>query len=98
LPPSDLDVSIALQKGKRFCTDHPLYNFVFYDRITPSFCQFVLSLSSIFILRSYENALLVPTWKQVMNKEMDALISQETWELNSALKSVFVVGSHWFIL
>jgi len=28
--PSNLDVPIALRKGKRFCTDHPISNFISY--------------------------------------------------------------------
>jgi len=40
---SDLDVPIALRKGKRSCTDHPISNFVFYDNLNPTFRQFALS-------------------------------------------------------
>ena len=63
--------------------------FVSYDCLTSSFCQFALSLSSISIPKSYEEALLVPVWKQAMD-EMD---SRGTYKLISAPTDV--VGCHW---
>jgi len=77
-PPSDLDVSIALRKGKRSCTDYPISHFIFYDHLNLSFRQFTLSLSSVSVPRPYEKAILVPTWKQAMDEEMDVLVSQRT--------------------
>ena len=66
-PPSDLDVPIVFWKGKRSCTDHLIFHFIFYDRPNPSFRQFALSLSSVSISRSYEKAILVSAWKQAMD-------------------------------
>ena len=59
-PPYDLDVPIALCKGKRSCTDHPIFYFIFYDHLNLSFRQFVMPVSFISTLRSYEEAILVP--------------------------------------
>jgi len=73
----DLDVPIALRKGKRSYTDHLISHFVSYDRLTLSFYHFALSLSYVSLPRSYEEAILVPAWKQVID-EMDALISRKT--------------------
>jgi len=53
-----------------------------------------VSLSSISIPRSSEEALLVLTRNQAMDKEIDALISQETWELLFASKNI-VAGYRW---
>jgi len=78
LPPSGLDVPIALQKAKRSYTNHPLYNFLSYDGLTLSFHQLALPLSFISILRSYEEALLVLARKQAMDEEIDALVSRGT--------------------
>jgi len=57
---SDFDAPIALRKDKRYCTDHPIFNFVSYDCFNLSFRKFVMSLSSVSILRSYKETLLVP--------------------------------------
>ena len=37
----------------------------------------------------------MPAWKQVIDEEIDALISRETWELVSAPKDIIVVGCRW---
>jgi len=93
VPSSDFDVLIALRKGKRSCTDHPISHFVSYDRLTLSFRQFAMPLSSLSLLTSYEEAMLIPVWKQTMDEEMDAIISRGTWELVSVPKDV--VGYRW---
>ena len=92
---SDLDVPIASQKCKRSCTDHPIFNFISYDHLNPLFLHFDLSLSFVSIPRSYEEALLVSTWKHAMDEEMDALVSRETRDLVSTLKGAVFVGCHW---
>jgi len=71
--PSNLDIPIALRKGKRSCTDHLISNFVSYDNLNPTFRHFALSLSSESILRSYTEPLLVHAWKQDIDEEMKAL-------------------------
>jgi len=48
-------------KGKWSCTDHLISHFIFNGHLNLSFCQFVMSLSSNSIPRSYEKAILVPT-------------------------------------
>jgi len=55
--------SITLRKGKRSGTDHSISNFVSYDHLNPTYCQFALSFSSESIPRSYTEVLLVPAWK-----------------------------------
>jgi len=75
---SDLNIPIALRKGKRSCTDHLISNFVSYDHVNPIFRQFALSLSSESIPRFYTETLLVLAWKQTMDEEMDALASRGT--------------------
>ena len=42
--PSDLNTPIAIRKGKRSYTDHPISNFVSYDHLNPTFHQFALSV------------------------------------------------------
>jgi len=95
IPPCDLDIPIALHKGKQSCTDHLISHFVSYDHLNLSFCQFVMSLSFISIPKSYEKVILVPDWKQVMDEKMEALISRRTWELIFAPTNALVVGCRW---
>ena len=91
----DLDVPIVLRKCKQSFTDHPISYFIFYDRLNFSFRQFVIFLSTVSIPRSYEDAILVPAWKQTMNEEIDTLVSRETRELVSAPTCAVVVSCRW---
>jgi len=93
---SDLDILIALRKDKWPYTDHPILNFVSYDRFNLTFYHFVLLLSSESIPRFYTEFLLVPVWKHAMNEEMKALTFRETWELVSTPTDSVVVGCRWF--
>ena len=36
----NLDLPIAIPKGKRTCTDHPISNFVSFDHLSPTFKAF----------------------------------------------------------
>ena len=58
--PSDLDIIIALRKGKRSCINHPISMFISYDHLNHNFYRFALSVSSESILGSCEEVLLVP--------------------------------------
>jgi len=51
-PPYDLEVHIALRKGKRSFINHHISHFIFDDRHNLSFHQFAMSLSSVSIHRS----------------------------------------------
>jgi len=95
-PPFVLDIPIALYKGKQSCTIHFIFLFVSYDCLNLSFRQFILSLSFISIPKSYEEAILVPVWKQAMDDEMNALVYRETWELvSTSTDDIVVVGCRW---
>ena len=69
---SDLDFPIAIRKGKRTCTDHPISNFVSFDHLSPSFKVFSLSISSL-VPKSYRKALSHPGWCKAIEEEMHAL-------------------------
>ena len=40
----DLNLPIAVRKGVRFCTQHPIGKFVSYDRLSPNHRAFVTTL------------------------------------------------------
>ena len=63
---NDLDCPIALRKGVRSCTNHPIYNFVSYEGLSPSFRVFVTSLNKIQIPNTIHEAIKVLSWKKLM--------------------------------
>ena len=70
---SDLDLPIAARKSFRKCTQHPISNFVFYDSLSPFYCAFVSTLSSLSIPQCWQDAIHEPKWRSAMGEEMNAL-------------------------
>ena len=76
---SDSDWSIAIRKGIRSTHNpHPIYNFLSYHCLSPSYASFVFSLSSLTILSNVHVALDHPGWRQAMIDEMQALENNST--------------------
>jgi len=94
-PPSDLDMPIALRKGKRSCTSHPISNFVSYDHLSPAFSSFISAINSPTIPTNIHDALSRPGWKSAMDDEMCALQATGTWELVPLPPGKTVVGCKW---
>ena len=54
-----------------------------------------MSVPSIFIPKSYQEALMCWEWKQVMDDEMNAIISRQIWDLLSTSFELHVVSCYW---
>ncbi|KAL0548964.1 hypothetical protein IC582_013443 [Cucumis melo] len=76
-----LDIPIALRKGTRFCTKHPICNYVSYDNLSSQFRAFTASLDSTIIPKSIYTALECPEWRNTVMEEMKALENNRTWEI-----------------
>ena len=96
LPEENLAWPIALRKGIRSTRNpHPIYNFLSYHRLSPSFYSFVSSLSSVSIPKNLCEALDHPGWRQAMIDEMQALEHNGTWELVPLPPGKKPVGCRW---
>ncbi|KAL0533227.1 hypothetical protein IC582_030443 [Cucumis melo] len=73
-----LHIPIALRKGIRSCTKHPICNYVSYDNLSPRFRAFTASLDSTIILKNIYTALECPEWKNAVMEEMKALEKNRT--------------------
>lgn len=71
----DIDLTIAVRKGVRTCTQHPISNFLSYDHPIELLCCPWL----LFRLEAFND----PKWKAAMVEEMKALAKNETWELTT---------------
>ena len=67
---NDLDCPIALRKGRRSCTSHPIYNFVSYKGLSPSFQTFVANLNKVQVPNSIQEAISILEWKTAVWEEM----------------------------
>ncbi|KAA0048249.1 reverse transcriptase [Cucumis melo var. makuwa] len=90
-----LDIPIALRKGTRFCTKHPICNYVSYDNLSPQFRAFTTSLDSTIIPKNIYIALECPEWKNVVMEEMKAFEKNRTWEICALPKGHKTVGCKW---
>ncbi|KAJ9556562.1 LOW QUALITY PROTEIN: hypothetical protein OSB04_011176 [Centaurea solstitialis] len=92
--PSDLDVPIALRKGKRSCT-YPVDSYVSYAKLSTASQSLVASLDSIPTPKSVGDALAHPSWRNAMIEEMNALEHNNTWTLVELPANKKTIGCKW---
>ncbi|MFV0960739.1 reverse transcriptase domain-containing protein, partial [Klebsiella pneumoniae] len=91
----DEELPIALRKGTRSCTQHPISNFISYSKLSKNYKCFISSLSVSVIPRNVAEAQQDLRWKHAMSDEMDALKKNETWEVVDIPDMAHLVGSKW---
>ncbi|KAL4562118.1 hypothetical protein LXL04_034312 [Taraxacum kok-saghyz] len=91
----DLDLPIAVRKGVRSCTKHPISKFISYSKLSPTYHAFSSSLSSISIPRTIEEAMTNPEWKKAVLEEMSALKQNQTWSIVDLPHGKQTVGCKW---
>ena len=92
----DSSLPIALRKGIRSTRNpHPIYNFLSYNRLSPSYFSFVSAVSPITIPKNVFEALVHPGWRQAMIDEMQAFEQNDTWELVPLPPGKQTVGCRW---
>ncbi|GJT41874.1 retrovirus-related pol polyprotein from transposon TNT 1-94 [Tanacetum coccineum] len=79
-PAPELDLPIALRKGKCTCR-YPVSAFISYDRLSTSFRAFAANLDSILVPKTVGEALAHSGWRASMIEEMNALDHNGTWAL-----------------
>ncbi|RVX14379.1 Retrovirus-related Pol polyprotein from transposon RE2 [Vitis vinifera] len=55
-----LNMPIAWRKGVRSCTQHPIGNFISYDKLSPTFCAFTSSITEIQVPQNIQEAFKHP--------------------------------------
>lgn len=93
--PDDIDLPIALRKGTRTCTKHPLCLSITYQKLSPTHKVFLSNLHTIPIPRNLSEALKDKKWEDAMRVEMTALEKNKTWELVKLPRGKKLVGCRW---
>lgn len=93
--PSDLDLPIALRKGIRKCTIHPIAKYLSYQRLSNNHRAFTSKISHLFVPRNIQEALDDPNWKLAIMEEMNALTKIGTWEVGELPRDKKTVGCNY---
>ena len=94
----NLEIPIAIRKGKRTCASrylYPMSKFVSYNSLSPSFSAFTSQLSCLEIPKNVQNALAIPEWREAVLEEMKALEKNRTWDIEALPKGKKTVGCKW---
>lgn len=92
---SDLDLPIAVRKGVRSCTSHPISNFVAYDHLSSSIQALVSNLASVEVPKNIQEAWEIQNWRDAIMEEMRALEKNRTWDVVQKPKEKEPVGCKW---
>ena len=68
----DLHWPIALRKGVRACTKHPLQNYISYKGLSLKFSVFVSNVNKVQVPNNIQEALQHPRWKEAVLEEIKA--------------------------
>lgn len=74
----DLELPIAIRKGVRTCTRHPISQFVSFQHLSPQYQAFVTQMSSHEVPNSVQEAIKLKPWREAVNEEMRALEKNQT--------------------
>ena len=94
----DHHLPIAIRKGTKECTKHPLYplaKFVSFKKFSPVHRSFLVNLNNIHIPNKLSEALSDEKWKNAMREEMQALEKNQTWEIVDLPSGKKSVGCKW---
>lgn len=91
----DTDIPIAMRKGVRTCTQHPIERYVSYGKLSQKYRSFVAAVDNIEIPKNIQEALQKPEWAAAVTEEVQALVKNGTWEITTIPEGKRPVGCKW---
>ncbi|RVW64704.1 Retrovirus-related Pol polyprotein from transposon RE1 [Vitis vinifera] len=91
----DIDLPIALRKGTRACTKHPIAKYISYSNLSDNYRVFTTNISKLVVPKNIQVALDEPSCKLAMFEETSALKKNGTWEVVDLQREKEVVGRKW---
>lgn len=74
----DFNVPIALRKGARSYTMHPIAKYVSFHRLSQNYRTFTFTLSNVALPKTIQEALSHTKWRTTIMEEMDAIKKNDT--------------------
>lgn len=96
-PTSELDLPIALRKGTRSCTQHPISASISYTGISPTYSVSLSTMDAYSLPKTVKEAQANPGWRKAMFEELEALEKNGTWELVHPLLMLLLLGVNGFL-
>ncbi|CAN1837958.1 Retrovirus-related Pol polyprotein from transposon TNT 1-94 [Linum perenne] len=91
----NLDIPIAIRKGVRECTKHPIERNVGYGCLGSTYRGFITNLDSVEVPKTIQEALKHPRWNQAVLDELQALQKNQTWEMVDLPSGKRCVSCKW---
>ena len=95
IDPEEMGWPIALRKGVRSCTQHPIQKFVSYGNLSAKMQSFVINTAQVKIPHTFQQAMTDPNWKLAAEEELRALKENKTWEITNLPRGKKAVGCRW---
>ncbi|EOY17116.1 Cysteine-rich RLK (RECEPTOR-like protein kinase) 8 [Theobroma cacao] len=93
--PNEWDIPIALRKGVRSCTQHPISNYLSYSQLSGAFRALTEKIEGDEIPKNVQEAFEKPEWRAAVLEEMRALKKNETWDVVELPEGKSSVGCKW---
>ncbi|RVW25377.1 Retrovirus-related Pol polyprotein from transposon TNT 1-94 [Vitis vinifera] len=91
----DSTLPIALRKGVRRCTDHPIGNYVTYEGLSPSYRAFATSLDDTQVPNTIQEALKFQNGRRQYKMRLMHLRRMGTWTITDLPVGKRPVGCKW---
>lgn len=92
----DTELSIAMRKDIRFCTKHPIQDYVSFGNLSSKYYAFVSKLdNSLIEPKNVHEALTLLKWRDAIQEEIRALEKNEIWELTDLPPAKCKVECKW---
>ena len=92
LDPEEMGWPIALRKGVRSCTQHPIQKFVSYGNLSAKMQSFVINTAQVIIPHTFQQTMTDHNWKLAAEEELRALKENKTWEITNLPRGKKAVG------
>lgn len=63
---NDHDIPIAIRKGKRSCTSHPMSKYLSYGKLSKKYNAFISKISNLRVPRNIQEAFNDSDWKRLI--------------------------------
>ena len=76
-------------------TDYSLFDYLSAHRFSPTYCSYLVVLTTVIEPRSFKEAMTYEEWKEAMKSEVTSLEDNHRWDLTHLPPDKKCIGSQW---